>query len=103
MYAVVELKGKQYRAEKGAVLRVDRMEGEVGSAVSIDNVLLLSGDRITVGSPYIDGARVKASIKDQIRGDKIIVFKYKPKKGYRRTKGHRQHYTMLQIEDIVGA
>jgi len=89
MYAVVEVKGKQYRAEKGMVLRVDSMDGEAGKAVTFDNVLLVSGDTVTVGAPYVKGVSVKATIKDQVKGDKIIVFKYKPKKDYRRTQGHR--------------
>lgn len=102
MYAVVEVKGKQYRAEKGAVLRVDSMEGEAGSAVSFDTVLLVSGDKVQVGSPYVKGVSVKAVIKDQLKDDKIIVFKYKSKKDYRRTQGHRQRYTTITVEDIVG-
>lgn len=102
MYAVVEIKGKQYRAEKGAVIRVDRMEGETGTAVDFASVLMVSGDSIKVGAPYVAGASVKATIKDQIKGDKIIVFKYKSKKNYRRTQGHRQQYTMLTVEEIVG-
>lgn len=103
MYAVVEVQGKQYRAEKGAVLRVDHMDGEAGTQVTIDSVLLVSGDTISIGAPYVKGASIKASIKSQIKGDKIIVFKYKPKKDYRRTQGHRQQYTLLTVEDIVGA
>lgn len=103
MYAVVEVKGKQYRAEKGASIRVDRMEGEKGQAVSFDSVLLLSGDTVQVGTPYVSGASVKAVIADQGKADKIIVFKYKPKKDYRRKHGHRQSYTLLTVEDIVGA
>lgn len=102
MYAVVEVQGKQYRAEKGAVLRVDHMDGEAGTQVNIDSVLLVSGDTISIGAPYVKGASVKASIKSQIKGDKVIVFKYKPKKDYRRTQGHRQQYTLLSVEDIVG-
>ncbi|HAE22615.1 MAG TPA: 50S ribosomal protein L21 [Spirochaetaceae bacterium] len=103
MYAVVEVQGKQYRAEKGAVLRVDSMEGEAGKALSIENVLLLSGDTVKVGSPYVKGAAVKAVIQDHVKGDKIIVFKYKSKKDYRRKQGHRQRYTLIKVEDIVGA
>jgi large subunit ribosomal protein L21 len=103
MYAVVEVQGKQYRAEKGAVLRVDRMEGDAGTPVAIDSVLLVSGDSIKIGAPYVKGASVKAVIKSQVKGDKIIVFKYKSKKDYRRTQGHRQQYTLLTVEDIVGA
>jgi large subunit ribosomal protein L21 len=103
MYAVVEVQGKQYRAEKGAVIRVDRMAGEAGAAVDIGSVLLVSGDTVRIGTPYVQGASVKATIKDQVKGDKIIVFKYKSKKNYRRTQGHRQQYTVLQVEDIVEA
>ncbi|HUW68949.1 MAG TPA: 50S ribosomal protein L21 [bacterium] len=102
MYAVVEVQGKQYRAEKGAVLRVDHIDGEAGTQVTIDSVLLVSGDTISIGAPYVKGASIKASIKSQIKGDKVIVFKYKPKKDYRRTQGHRQQYTLLTVEDIIG-
>jgi len=102
MYAVVEINGKQYRAEKGDVLRVDRIEAEKGAALSMDKVLLVSGDKVTVGSPYVPGAVVKAVVQDEIKGDKVIVFKYKPKKDYRRTKGHRERYTLLKIEEIKG-
>jgi large subunit ribosomal protein L21 len=102
MYAVVEIKGKQYRAEKGAVIRVDHLEGEAGTAVDFASVLMVSGDAIKVGAPYVSGASVKATIKSQIKGDKLIVFKYKSKKNYRRTQGHRQQYTTLSVEDIVG-
>ena len=103
MYAVVEVKGKQYRAEKGTNIKVDRMEGEKGQAVSLDSVLLVSGDTVQVGTPYVAGASVKAVIEEQTKGDKIIVFKYKSKKDYRRKNGHRQSYTLLKVQDIVGA
>ncbi|OHD23614.1 MAG: 50S ribosomal protein L21 [Spirochaetes bacterium GWB1_59_5] len=103
MYAVVEVQGKQYRAEKGAVIRVDRMDGDAGTPVAIDSVLLISGDTIKIGAPYVKGAQVKATIKSQEKADKVIVFKYKSKKDYRRTQGHRQRYTLLTVEDIIGA
>ncbi len=103
MYAVVEVKGKQYRAEKGESIRVDRMDGEKGQTVTLDSVLLVSGETVKVGAPYVSGASVKAVIADQAKADKIIVFKYKPKKDYRRKHGHRQSYTLLQVEDILGA
>ncbi len=102
MYAVVECNGKQYRAEIGAVLKVDRFDAEKGATVSLDKVLVLSGDSIKVGSPYVAGAAVKTTVQDEIKGDKIIVFKYKPKKDYRRTQGHRQRYTLLKVEEIKG-
>jgi len=103
MYAVVEINGKQYRAEKGATLTVDLFDAEPGSALSIDKVLLLSGDTVKVGSPYVSGVSVKAVVEEEVKGDKIVVFKYKAKKDYRRKTGHRQRYTVIKVEDIVGA
>jgi large subunit ribosomal protein L21 len=105
MYALVEFKGKQYRAEKGALLKVDRIDAEPGSALEIDTVLLVSGGEsdVTVGSPYVAGAKVSAKVESHEKDKKIIVFKYKPKKDYRRKQGHRQQYSVIKIEDIVGA
>ena len=102
MYAVVEVNGKQYRAEKGAVLRVDRFDAAKDAVVSLDKVLLVSGESVKVGSPYVAGAAVTARVQDEVKGDKIVVFKYKPKKDYRRTQGHRQRYTLLMVEEIQG-
>jgi large subunit ribosomal protein L21 len=103
MYALVEFKGKQYKAEKGALLKVDRIDAEVGSAVNIDSVLLVSGDTVSVGAPYVQGASVKAVVENHGKDKKIIVFKYMPKKDYRRKNGHRQQYSYIRIQDIVGA
>jgi large subunit ribosomal protein L21 len=103
MYAVVEINGKQYRAEKGATLTVDRFDAEQGKALSLDKVLLLSGDTVKVGTPYVAGAAIKATVVEEVKGEKVVVFKYKPKKDYRRKTGHRQRYTVLKVEDIVGA
>jgi large subunit ribosomal protein L21 len=114
MYALVEFKGKQYKAEKGAVLKVDKVDAEPGSSLDIDHVLLLSGDTVTVGTPYVAGAKVTATVqaagKDEEGKDlsygkdkKIVVFKYMPKKDYRRKQGHRQRYSLLKVEDIVTA
>jgi large subunit ribosomal protein L21 len=100
MYAVVEVNGKQYHAEKGDILKVDRFDAEKGASVSLDKVLLVSGDSIKVGSPYVAGAAVKATVQEEIKGEKIVVFKYKPKKDYRRKNGHRELYTLLKVEDI---
>ncbi|MDR2102272.1 MAG: 50S ribosomal protein L21 [Treponema sp.] len=104
MYALVEFKGKQYKAEKGSVLKVDRIDAEVGQSVDIDSVLLLSGegDTVTVGAPYVKGAKVSAVVESHGKGKKIIVFKYKPKKDYRRKQGHRQQYSLIKIGDIAG-
>ena len=102
MYAVVEFMGKQYRAEAGSSLKVDKIDAEPGSALNIDTVLLLSGDTVTVGSPYVQGAKVSATVESHGKDDKIIVFKYKPKKDYRRKQGHRQQYSIIKIGEITG-
>ncbi|MCL2762412.1 MAG: 50S ribosomal protein L21 [Treponema sp.] len=100
MYALVEFMGKQYKAEKGALLKVDKIDAEPGTALDIDTVLLVSSDTVTVGSPYVQGAKVKATVESHGKDEKIIVFKYKPKKDYRRKKGHRQQFSMIKIGEI---
>ena len=102
MYALVEFKGKQYKAEKGALLKVDLIDAEPGTAINIDTVLLVSGagDEVKVGSPYVSGAKVSATVESHMKDDKVIVFKYKPKKDYRRKKGHRQQYSIIKIGEI---
>jgi len=100
MYALVEFKGKQYKAENGALLKVSKIDADPGTTVSIDTVLLVSGDSIVVGSPYVTGAKVSAVVESHGKDDKIIVFKYKPKKDYRRKQGHRQEYSIIKIENI---
>jgi large subunit ribosomal protein L21 len=102
MYALVEFKGKQYKAEKGALLEVDLIDAEPGTAITIDTVLLISGDdtAVKVGSPYIEGAKVTATVESHEKDGKIIVFKYKPKKDYRRKQGHRQQYSVIKIGEI---
>ena len=102
MYAIIEFLGKQYKAEKGAVLTVDKINSEVGSTVDIDKVLLVSGETVKVGSPHIPGAKVSAIIESHIKAPKIIVFKYKPKKDYRRKRGHRQQHSVIKVLDITG-
>ncbi|GHV60379.1 50S ribosomal protein L21 [Spirochaetia bacterium] len=103
MYALVEFKGKQYKAEKGAVLKVDKLDAEPGSSINIDSVLLVSGDTVTVGAPYVKGVSVSATVESHGKDGKIIIFKYMPKKDYRRKNGHRQQYSVIKIGDIVGA
>ncbi len=100
MYAVIETGGKQYKVNPGQTLRVDRLDGEIGSTIKLEKVLMLSGDDVKVGSPYVDGASVEAEIVEQHRTRKVMVFKYKRRKGYRVKRGHRQHYTGLRIKDI---
>jgi large subunit ribosomal protein L21 len=104
MYALVEFKGKQYKAEKGIVLKVDKIEGEQGSAIDIDSVLMVSdGGSVKVGSPYVAGVTVKAVLESHGKDKKIVVFKYEPRKDYRRKQGHRQQYSLIRVQDIVGA
>jgi large subunit ribosomal protein L21 len=100
MYALVEFLGKQYKAEKGAMLKVDKIDAEPGAVINIDTVLLVSGDTIKVGNPYVSGAKVSATVESHGKDGKIIVFKFKPKKDYRRKQGHRQQYSVIKIADI---
>ncbi|MBX6341482.1 MAG: 50S ribosomal protein L21 [Thermomicrobiaceae bacterium] len=102
MYAVVQTGGKQYRVAVGDTLEVEKLDAEPGSQVTLDRVLLVSTDGgVRIGTPVVEGARVVATVDGQTKGEKIVVFKYKPKKRYRRKQGHRQRYTRLTITDIV--
>ena len=102
MYAIVESGGRQYRAEEGGSVTTEKLPYEVGEQIELDSVLLLAnGDDVQIGQPTVDGVKVKATVVDQYRGKKIFVWKYKPKKRYRRRKGHRQYYTRLRIDEIV--
>ncbi|MDR0636282.1 MAG: 50S ribosomal protein L21 [Treponema sp.] len=103
MYALMEFKGKQYKAEKGAHLKVDLLDAEPGSALNIDSVLMVSGDTVQVGAPYLPGVSVSATVESHEKDKKIIVFKYIPKKDHRKKQGHRQRYSVIKIEDIQGA
>ena len=101
MNAVVDIQGVQFRVAPGDRIRAPRMDAEPGSKVSIDKVLLLDEDsQITVGKPLIEDATVESTVQGHGREKKIIVFKMKRRKGYRVKNGHRQHYTLLQIDDI---
>jgi large subunit ribosomal protein L21 len=101
MYAIIETGGKQYRVQEGDTLFVEKLEANQGDVVTIDSVLAVSKDgKLTVGAPVVDGAKVEAKVVEHGKGKKIIIFKYKPKKDYRRKQGHRQPYTKLVIEKI---
>ncbi len=103
-YAIVEQGGKQYKAVPGSTIEVDRLPVEEGAAVELERVLLVAdGEQILIGTPTVPGAKVKATVEAHFKGPKIIVFKYKPRKRYRRKKGHRQQYTRLRIDEIVTA
>ena len=103
MYAIVDFKGKQYKAEKGAILKVDKIEAAPGSTLDIETVVLVSGDTVKVGAPYVPGVKVSAVVESHEKAKKIIVFRYLPKKDFRRKKGHRQQYSVIRIQDIAGA
>jgi len=100
-YAIVESGGKQYKAVEGETIEVDRLADEEGADIELERVLMLvDGDDYTVGTPEVEGVKVKATVAEHFKGKKIIVFKYHPKKRYRLKKGHRQQYTRLAIEKI---
>jgi len=101
-YTIIEAGGKQYRAEEGKLITVDLLTAEIGEKIVLDKVVLLvDGDSVTVGTPYIKGASVKTTVGDQIKGKKILVFKYKSRINYRKHTGHRQKYTSLLVDSIV--
>ncbi len=102
MYAIIETGGKQYTVEEGQTIRIEKLDVAVGETISFDKVLLVSGDDMKVGQPILEGASVKGIVEEQGKAKKIIVFKYKPKKGYRKKHGHRQPYTAVKIESING-
>lgn len=101
-YAVIQTGGKQYTVNEGDVIRVEKLDAEAGDVVDLDNVLLIGGDETKVGAPYVEGAKVTAEVVKNGKGKKIIVFKYKAKKNYRKKQGHRQPYTELKITSILG-
>jgi large subunit ribosomal protein L21 len=102
MYAVVNTGGKQYKVQQGEILRVEKIPGDVGSPVSFDRVLMFSdGENVSVGQPVLDNIAVEGHIVEQGKAKKIIVFKYKRRKRYRRKQGHRQTFTAVQIDSIA--
>jgi large subunit ribosomal protein L21 len=101
MFAIVETGGKQYNVHQGSVLRVEKIDATEGDELVLDKVLAVDVDgKLQIGTPYVSGAQVKAKVLRQGKGKKILVFKYKPKKNYRRRKGHRQLFTELMIQEI---
>ncbi len=104
MFAVIRTGGKQYKVAKNDVISVEKLPGEAGETIALDQVLMLvDGEAMSVGAPLVEGARVEATIVEQTRGPKIIVFKKKRRKNYRRKRGHRQDVTVLRITGIEGA
>ena len=102
MYAVIKTGGKQYRVQEGQTLMVEKLTGEEGAEIQFDDVLMYSdGEQVTLGTPVLADAVVNAHIIEQAKDKKILVFKYKRRKGYRKMRGHRQHYTTVKIDSIA--
>lgn len=102
MYAIVESGGKQYKVSPGQLIKVERLHQETGTDVTLDKVLMISKeDKGVYGAPYIDGAKVIASVEGNGKARKVIIFKQRPRKVYRKTNGHRQPYTAIRIKEIV--
>jgi len=104
MYAIIKTGGKQYRVKSGEQVRVESLTAEVGAAVSFEEVLAVGeGDAVRVGAPLVSGAQVKATVVAQGRGEKVRIFKMRRRKHYAKTQGHRQSFTEVRIDEIVGA
>lgn len=103
MYAVIKTGGKQYRVAEGDLVHVEKIEGEIGNLVELDEiVLIVNGDRVEVGKPHLQDSKVIGEIVEHSKGKKIVVFKSKRRKGYRKKQGHRQQHTVLKIKEIQG-
>jgi large subunit ribosomal protein L21 len=101
MYAIIKTGGKQYRVQKDDVFKVEKLNAEVGDKITFDEVVAVGGDKLIVGNPFVEGYAVKAEVLEQGKNDKVIIYKYKAKKDYRRKNGHRQPYTLVKITDIA--
>jgi large subunit ribosomal protein L21 len=102
MYAVIKTGGKQHRVTVGEKLKVEKLIGEVGSEIVLDQVLMVAdGEKVTIGAPIVKGASVQATVVSHGRGDKVMIFKMRRRKHYRKTQGHRQSYTEIQIQKIA--
>lgn len=102
MFAVVKTGGKQYRVEKGSVIKVEKLEANVGENFKLSDVLMLGKDgKVTIGTPFVANATVEAQVLSQIKDKKVLIFKKKRRHNYRRKKGHRQNLTILKIIDII--
>ncbi len=104
MYALVSINGRQFKAEKGARLKVDLLSRPKGDVVEFDSVLLTSdAGTVKIGTPYVSGVRVKTVVEDELRDRKVVVYKYRRRKGYHKKRGHRQSFSILRVEDITVA
>lgn len=100
MFAIIKTGGKQYKVSEGDIIKVEKIEAKAGDKIEFDQVLMVAGDDVKVGSPVVEGAKVSAEVLDQKKDKKIVIFKFKAKKNYRKKKGHRQPYTLVKIEKI---
>jgi len=100
MYAIIETGGKQVKVQEGQEIYIEKLDAVVGETVSFDNILMVGGDSLKVGAPFVEGATVTATVQKVARAKKMIIYKYKAKKNYRRKQGHRQPYTKVVIEKI---
>ena len=100
MFAIIKTGGKQYKVSEGDIIKVEKIEAEAGDKIEFDQVLMVAGDDVKVGSPVVERAKVSAEVLDQKKDKKIVIFKFKAKKNYRKKKGHRQPYTLVKIEKI---
>ncbi len=103
MYAIIKTGGKQYRVQENDVLKVEKLNAAVGETVTFDEVVAVGGDKLQVGTPFVDGCAVQAEVLEQGKNEKVIIFKYKAKKDYRRKNGHRQPYTLVKVTGIGAA
>ncbi len=104
MYALVEIKGKQYKAVEGTLLKVDKLSEEEGKKVEFNSVLMTSkDDNIQVGTPFVNGVKVTATVESHVKDKKVVVIKFKRRKNYRRKQGHRQQYSVIRVNEIAGA
>ena len=102
MYAIIETGGKQYKVSEGDVIKVEKLAVEAGAAYAFDKVLVVAGDNgVSVGAPYVEGAKVAATVIGDGKAKKVVIYKYKSKKGFHKKRGHRQPYTMLKIDSIA--
>ena len=102
MYAVIKTGGKQYKVSKGDILRIEKLPKQVGESVTFADVLLVGGDAIKIGTPTVAGAKVEAKVMSQEKGKKVVIFKFRRRKNYRRKQGHRQPFTTIEVTSITG-
>ncbi len=100
MEAIIKTGGKQYTVSKGTKLNIEKLEGQAGDSVTFDQILMVGGDEVKIGTPFVAGAKVSAKILSQGKGEKVTIYKYKRRKGYHKKQGHRQFQTRVEIQEI---